>query len=108
MLTGEWTPFLGAGVSYATGFDDRAIESEGKSGKVKLLVEQSPFLQFAGGVNYTGTDGFVFTATTGYSLLLKKGGNTSYVSGSKDSYDEVKPLFGGGLIVSVAFGYAFH
>jgi hypothetical protein len=57
-------------------------------------------------VNYTGTEGFVFTATTGYSFLLKDH-NTTYVSGSTDAYKDVKAVYDGGLIVSVAFGYAF-
>ena len=106
LLTGEWTPFLGAGVSIASGFGDQAVEVESQGDKVKLLVHTSPFVQLGGGVNYTGSEGFVFMATTGYSILTRKS-NTEYVSGSTDAYQDVKPIYGGGLIVSVAFGYAF-
>lgn len=105
-LTGEWTPFLGAGVSFASGTGGQEFEAESGGEKAKLEVLSSPFLQFAGGVNYTGSEGFVFTATTGYSLLLKKE-NTRYVSGSRDAYDDLQAIYEGGLIVSVAFGYAF-
>lgn len=105
-LTGEWTPFLGLGVSFASGTSGQEFEAESGGEKAKLEVLSSPFLQFAGGVNYTGTEGFVFTATTGYSLLLKKE-NTRYVSGSVDAYDDIQAIYEGGLIVSVAFGYAF-
>jgi hypothetical protein len=105
-LTGEWTPFLGAGVSYAGGSGGQAIEVESKGEKTKLEVRPSPFLQIAGGVNYTGSEGFVFMATTGYSILLDSP-NTRYASGSRDAFNDVKVIYRGGLILSVAFGYAF-
>jgi hypothetical protein len=106
-LTGEWTPFLGAGFSFAGGSGGTAgdFESQGEKAKAKILA--SPFVQLAGGVNYTGREGFLFTATSGYSILTRKGGNTRFVSGSQQAYDDIKPIFGGGVILSVAFGYAF-
>jgi hypothetical protein len=106
LLKGEWTPFLGLGMAYATGFGDQAIEGQARSEKAKLRVLGSPFLQVAAGVNYTGTEGFVFTATSGYSILLKND-NTRFVSGSLDAYEDIRALYKGGLILSVAFGYAF-
>jgi hypothetical protein len=65
----------------------------------------SSYLQFGGGVNYTGDEGFTFTATTGYSALVRS--NTRFVDGSFDSYKEIRAVYHGGLILSVAFGYAF-
>jgi hypothetical protein len=106
LLKSEWTPFIGAGMSYATGWGENDVEGDDRGDKVKLRVESSPFLQIGAGVNYTGHEGFVFTATTGYSVLLKSD-NTKYVSGSTEAYDRVKEIYGGGLILSVAFGYAF-
>jgi hypothetical protein len=106
LLKSEWTPFLGLGMSYATGFGDRPIEAEGKGEKFEIVVEPSPFAQIGGGVNYTGREGFVFTATTGYSILLKDS-NTRFISGSKSAYDDLAVIYEGGLILSVAFGYAF-
>lgn len=106
LLTSEWTPFVGAGVSLASGTADQDIELESRGEKAKLRILSSPFLQIAAGVNYTGREGFVFTATTGYSLLLKDH-NTVFVSGSPDAYNDVKVIYDGGLILSVAFGYAF-
>lgn len=105
-LRGEWTPFLGAGFSYATGLGDQDVELESKGEKAKLRVLPSPFLQGAIGANYTGREGFVFTATTGYSFLLRKH-NTEFSSGSRETYDDTKAIYDGGLILSVAFGYAF-
>ncbi len=106
LLTGEWTPFLGAGLSYATGLGTSDVELESRGDKAKLRVLPSTFFQIAGGVNYTGREGFVFTATTGYSILLRDH-NTTFSSGSFEAYEDVKPIYGGGLILSVAFGYAF-
>jgi hypothetical protein len=106
LLTGEWTPFFAAGFSYASGTSGQDIEISSKGEKTKLRVYKSPFLQLGAGVNYTGTEGFVFTATTGYSFLLRDH-NTFHVDGSPTAYNDVKALYDGGVIVSVAFGYAF-
>lgn len=107
LMTTQWTPFLGAGFSYAGGYGNEQVDFESNGEKAKGRVLASPFVQLAGGVNYTGSEGFMFTATTGYSILVRKGDNTRFVSGSREAYDDVKPIFGGGLILSVAFGYAF-
>jgi hypothetical protein len=106
LLRGEWTPFLAAGLSYATGLGDQDVEAASKGEKAKLRILPSPFLQIGAGVNYTGNEGFVFTATTGYSVLLREE-NTTYTSGSRQAYDDAKAIYDGGLILSVAFGYAF-
>ena len=45
-------------------------------------------------------------ATTGYSFLLERP-NTRFVDGSRDAYKNLRGVYRGGLIVSVAFGYAF-
>lgn len=107
LLKGEWTPFVAGGMAYAAGFGDQAIEGQGQSSeKAKLRVLESPFVQAAAGLNYTGTEGFAFTATTGYSILLEND-NTRFVSGSREAYDDLRKGYKGGLILSVAFGYAF-
>jgi hypothetical protein len=111
LLSGEWTPFFGAGMSYAGGSGDQPFEVESKGQKTKIEVLPSPFLQLAGGVNYTGTEGFVFMATTGYSVLLDRP-NTRYAGDPLDqdafeAYKDVRTIYRGGLILSVAFGYAF-
>lgn len=106
LLTGEWTPFFAAGFSYAGGTSGQNAEITSKGEKAKLRVYKSPFLQVGAGVNYTGTEGFAFTALGGYSLLLRDH-NTFFVEGSRAAYDDFKPVYGGGIMLSVAFGYAF-
>jgi hypothetical protein len=105
LLDGEWTPFLGAGITYSGGTGDKPIEYESKGEKTSYKVLPSAYVQLAGGVNYTGSEGFVFMATTGYAMLLDS--NTRQVDGSVAAYHEVRALYHGGLILSVAFGYAF-
>jgi hypothetical protein len=105
LLTGEWTPFLGAGITYSGGTGGKSFEIQSKGEKAQLELLDSGFVQLAGGVNYTGSEGFVFMATTGYAILLRN--NTRFVSGNRAAYDDLKSLYKGGLILSVAFGYAF-
>jgi hypothetical protein len=105
LLTGEWTPFLGAGLTYSGGSDGKSLEIQSKGEKAQMEFLDSGFVQLAGGINYTGSEGFVFMATTGYALLLRN--NTRFVSGDRTVYNDVKSLYRGGVIVSVAFGYAF-
>lgn len=106
-LTSEWTPFLGGGMSYASGFGDQVIDAQYGTDKAKMKVDGSPFAQVAGGVNYTGKEGFTFTVAIGYSFLLKDH-NTTFVSGSPEAYDYAKNnLYAGGKTLSAAFGYAF-
>lgn len=105
LLTSEWTPFLGVGITYSEGTNGKSLDlqSRGETAKLKLLP--SEYLQLAGGVNYTGHEGFVFMATTGYARVLAA--NTRFVSGNSEAYADAKRLYRGGLILSVAFGYAF-
>lgn len=106
LLTSEWTPFVGVGLTYSGSSGGDVIELESSKGeKVKLEILPSAYVQLAGGVNYTGPEGFVFMATGGYAILLDS--NTEYASGSREAYDEVRDLLRGGVIVSLAFGYAF-
>jgi len=105
LLTGEWTPFLGAGLTYSGGSGGQSFELQSKGETARLELLDSGYVQLAGGVNYTGSEGFVFMATTGYAIRLRN--NTRFVSGSRAAYDDLKGLYKGGLIISIAFGYAF-
>ena len=99
---------MAAGATYSEGTGDRTLEYQSKgeeTEKTHYLVLPSSYLQFAGGVNYTGDEGFVFTATTGSAALVRS--NTRFVDGSFDSYKEIRAVYHGGVILSVAFGYAF-
>ena len=102
-LKGQWSPILGVGFTHSEGIPE--VEAESQSEKVKLEVLSSSYVQFAGGVNYTGREGFVFMAMIGYAHLIEP--NTRYLSGSMDAYEDLRPIYGGGSVISFAFGYAF-
>jgi hypothetical protein len=103
-LTGEWTPTLGAGFTHSGGLPEGEAESQGE--RVKLEVLTSSYVQVVGGVSYTGREGFVFMGLLGYAFLLQDS-NTRFVSGSTDAYDDLRPIYKGGTVISFAFGYAF-
>jgi hypothetical protein len=104
-LTGDWTPFVAVGGTYSPPSEE-AIEVQVQGETVKLDVLQSGYVHLGAGVNYTGSEGFVFMATTGAALRVAS--NTRYVSGDYELYkSDVRPLYRGGMIVSLAFGYAF-
>jgi hypothetical protein len=105
-LTGDWTPFAGLGMTYSPSSGGQEIEVQARGETVKLELLPSAYGHLAAGVNYTGAEGFVFMATTGAALRVAS--NTRYRSGDRDIYvNDVRPLYRGGVIVSVAFGYAF-
>ncbi len=104
-LEGNWTPVIGAGMLYGLGSGGNSFDVNGQKGTATVEVKGSPFVQLVGGVNYTSDGGFTFLGTAGYAILLRK--NTVYVSGSEETYDDVKALVGSGIVLSVAFGYAF-
>ena len=105
LLTSAWTPVVGAGVLSEVGSGGEAVNvtTQGDSARVEIL--ESPYVQLVAGVNYTGDQGLMFMATTGYAILLQD--NTRFVSGSADVYEDVRTLVGSGLVASVAMGYAF-
>ena len=105
-LTSEWTPLLGVGMTYSPGSGGEEAEAESSTGE-KFTVEILPsgYLQVVGGVNYTGDEGFVFMATGGYAFLIDS--NTSFGEGSREGYEEFRSILRGGVVISLAFGYAF-
>lgn len=108
ILRGEWTPFIGGGATYAPGTNGKSIEAQSNGEKADIEVFDAICAQAVAGLNYTGPEGFVFMATTGYSFLLN-GPTTRRISGPEtaEAYDNIKRWYRGGFIVSVAGGYAF-
>jgi hypothetical protein len=105
LLTGEWTPFAAFGATYSPPSQE-PIEFPVRGETITLDLLPSGYVHLAAGVNYTGNEGFVFMATTGAALRVAS--NTRYVSGDYELYkSDVRPVYRGGVIISLAFGYAF-
>jgi len=117
LLTGPFTPFVGAGMSLSSGLDGARIsrgrhrhddhddfdfdpEHEGK-----YDVKRSEFAQAVVGFDFIHRRGFTMQAALGYSWVLNKH-NYTLVAGKRDD-DLASALFGSGPVVSAGFGYAF-
>jgi len=107
VLTGNWTPVFGVGLLYGLGSGGEPVEVAGQNGEGAAIAEilGSPYVQAVTGANYTSDGGFVFHATAGYAFLLKN--NVRYISGSPVTFESIKSATGSGIVLSVAFGYAF-
>jgi hypothetical protein len=107
LLAGEWTPFLGAGFLYGTGYGDSVFADSANGRAFSYAIGSSPFGQFVAGFEYQGFGGFNFLAAGGYARLLDK--NLRILSGAPtdDDLSAVRIATGSGPVLSVSLGYAF-
>lgn len=117
LLTGPFTPFVGAGLSLSSGLDDARVSRSrnrnrdddfdqfdpSRSGRYD--VKRSEFAQAVLGFEFIHRHGFTMQVAGGYSWLLNKS-NFTFVEGRRDD-SLASALFGSGPVVSTAFGYAF-
>src|SRR5262249_38830718 len=105
--TQEWTPFVGGGFLYGTGFGDQVFTDSSGSRPFSYKIGPSPFVQLVAGFEYQSRGGFNFLAAAGYARLLAE--NVHVVSGSPTDGDleAVRIATGSGPVISVSFGYAF-
>lgn len=107
ILESEWTPTLGAGVIFGSGTSGRSFELTDGAKSVWLHLSPAAFLQFVGGVEYSGRGGFTFLATAGYAVRLQD--NVVIDSGVPTTIHKsaMDLAYGSGMVLSLAFGYAF-
>ncbi|HEX2736430.1 MAG TPA: hypothetical protein VHM70_32730 [Polyangiaceae bacterium] len=115
VLTGNLTPFIGAGFSHMGGgtntqyrFDDDPDHNADPIEKGDVRVKASDYAQAVVGLDWIDRNGVNMVGTLGYSWLLEKN-NAQYISGNPTAADEriVKNLYDGGLVISLAMGYSF-
>ena len=107
-LTGEWTPFLGAGFLYGTGFGGAGQIDDSNPARVfTYTIGPSPFLQLVGGMEYQSRTGFNFLAAAGYARLLRH--NLTILAGAPTDDDTagLRIATGSGPAISLSCGYAF-
>ncbi len=117
LLTGPFTPFVGAGLSLSSGLDgarisrsrnrsrDDDFDDFDPSRTGKYDVKRSEFAQAVLGFEFIHRHGFTMQAAAGYSWLLNRN-NFTFVAGRRDDH-LASAFFGSGPVVSTAFGYAF-
>jgi hypothetical protein len=118
LLTGPFTPFIGAGLSMSSGVegarfgrdgddsrDDHDYENFDPEREAKYDVRRSGYAQAVVGFELMHRHGFTWQVSGGYSWLLNRN-NFTYLEGKRDD-NLAKVLFGSGPVAAMAFGYAF-
>jgi hypothetical protein len=105
--TQEWSPFVGGGFLYGTGFGDQVFTDTSGGRAFSYTIGPSPFVQLVAGFEYQSRSGFNFLAAAGYSRLLTE--NIKVVTGAptEDDLAPIRIATGSGPVLSVSFGYAF-
>lgn len=110
-LTSETTPFIGAGILGATGFDapSQDIAADDDNRELNIKARPSAFVQLTAGLDYTDSDGFTFLGAIGYAILVSRD-NVEIVTGepTPEERQAFDVLFGSGLVLSVGLGYSFR
>jgi hypothetical protein len=118
LLTGPFTPFVGAGFSASTGLDGARVgRGDGRSDPNDdnfderemgtYDVKASRFAQGVLGFEFIHHHGFTLQGSAGYSWLLNNHRNFTFVEGRRDD-TAARIFFGSGPVISAAFGYAFN
>lgn len=111
LLTGNVTPFLGAGMMATSGlgtitgdFDDRDESKE----EVTIRVRPSAFVQGVLGLDWTTRGGFTLVGCVGWAQVLND--NLDIVAGNptRDERRAFDAVFRSGPVITVGTGYTFE
>lgn len=107
-LEKNFTPLVGVGYIYSTGFPDSYFEFEESSGNIFIIeLLPSSFIQIVGGVEFVVKNGFFMMATMGYAIQVES--NINLISGypSADSERQMQILYGSGFVMEYGIGFIF-
>lgn len=114
-LTGEMTPFVGAGFMRASGFND--AEKEFKTSTVKFNIRPTHFIRLSFGLDFISGERFSFTPSAGWSIPLNEGvrdieyvitDGTFTIEDARSAFDQHKRyLYEGGISLALTFGFSF-
>lgn len=108
-LEKNFTPLIGAGYIYSTGFPGQVLELEDATTGEMLIIEVLPssFIQVVGGVEVVINKGFFAMATMGYAIQINN--NLNYISGtpSADTERIMQIVYGPGIVMEFSVGYIF-
>lgn len=107
ILEKNFTPMVGAGFIYGTGFPNRLIELEYDGTTITFILNKSPFIQVVGGFDFVASNGFFLMADMGYAFLLNE--NVELVSGNPtaDMQTTMDIVYGSGIVLEISIGYIF-
>jgi len=107
MGTGNWVPYLGAGVIHAFGTLDQTVDLSDSGSTVTLELLPTQFVQAVFGVEFVASGGFTFGANAGYAFRLRE--NVRIVSGTptEEMQQVIDIAYGSGLVLALSLGYTF-
>jgi hypothetical protein len=112
-LTGQVTPFVGAGVLGSTGLgvvsgDFHGNGSNNPKDQVTIRVRPTVAVQTVAGIDWTNLSGFTLLSTLGYCFVLND--NVDVIAGTPTHEDQraFDILFGSGVVVAMSAGYTFR
>jgi len=103
----NFSPFVSAGFMYGTG-SSLEIDYDQNNNQFSYIVEPSPFIQIAGGVEYMANGGFLIRGNLGWAILLKQS-NYRITKGvpTADELTAMDIALGSGIVIEFSIGYAF-
>lgn len=114
-LTGEMTPFVGAGFMRASGFNNG--EKELESAVVKFNIRPTHFARLSFGLDFISGERFTFTPSAGWAIALNEGvrdvtytitdGTTTYEDAESAFKQHKRYLYEGGISLALTFGFSF-
>lgn len=115
LLESPMTPFFGVGFNATSGFGELTSDpskdshAEPDAQPFTLNVKASYLVQTVLGFDFVHRHGFNMTGTLGWAWLLNKN-NVVLVDGSltRDEKRAIDIVFKGGLVLGLAWGYAFE
>jgi hypothetical protein len=107
ILEKNFTPMVGAGFIYGTGYPNQLLEYEYDGTIITFVMNKSPYIQIVGGFDFVASNGFFIMADIGYAILLTE--NIQLISGTPtaDMQTIMDLTFGSGLVMEVSIGYIF-
>jgi len=107
ILEKNFTPMVGAGFIYGTGYPNQLIEYEYDGTTIIYVLNRSPYIQLVGGFDFVASNGFFIMANMGYAILLTE--NVELISGipTADMQTIMNITYGSGLVMEVSIGYIF-
>lgn len=108
-LKKNFTPLVGVGYIYSTGFPGQILELEETDTGNTIIVEILPssFIQIVGGMEVVANKGFFVMFNIGYAIQVND--NINLLAGTPSGSTEraLKILYGSGIVMEFSVGFIF-
>lgn len=107
-LEKNFSPLVGVGYIFSTGFPGQFTEFEDEDGKyITVEILPSSFIQIVGGIEFVVDGGFFMMANLGYAIQVND--NVNYISGSpSETFDRAMQIvYRSGIVFEISIGYIF-